>query len=177
MEQATIKQIAEMIGKTPQALYSLIKHNEDLARLCEENKVRVKGGTAYKGPVIEYFLDFYKVDGETPAPGPEAEKSKRIEELEAQVEELKKLLEASKEEHEKKEAEAQEAIKAANETLERVNREREEFYKQNSMLLLMLSEERQQVKLLSAPKKSIIQRIKGMFGKKSEGPGQEGNTE
>lgn len=158
----TIKSLATKVGKTEQSLQKFIKKNSQFVNQHTFQSGRFK---RYDQAVMDLVTEYYRLPEEVAAasepeepatPGePEVQQddsAERISELELElqqknqeIEELKKQLSAAED-------------------------ERKEMVRQNASLLLLLQEEKQEkMLLLPAPKKSFMEKLRGIFsGSSSE---------
>lgn len=160
----TINQLSTICKVSPQSIYKLLSKNQPLVKQFSTRQ----GRKIYYGQeVLDLLLKHYNLtqeegqteDTSTNAPktlsnAPEAEVEDNntkptIEALQAQIESQKKQIEELQKQLAEKEA------------------ERKQLLEQNGQVLLLLSQERQElIKRLPAPKKTFGERLKGFFGKK-----------
>lgn len=141
-----IGDLSTFTGKSKQTLYKLIKQN---TTFFDAHRQKEQQSVFFDDSAKEWFLNHYKMEKDAGEKSVQEDENqggtsssilqKRIEELEAQVAELTEKLKVSEE-------------------------ERRELVKQNSLALLALQQEKQEkLLLLPAPKKTITERIKGLF--------------
>ena len=160
----TIEELASKCQVSKQSIYNLISKDKDFIK---ENSIKQGRKIKYNQAVLDRFLAYYgKVDGEeettpeapqkpieAPINVPEETTTNKpnetiIEPLEAQIVLLRQEVEELKQQLAAKEA------------------ERIELLKQNGALILTLQQEKQEkMLLLPPPKKTIGERIRGLFGK------------
>ena len=168
--QYTINDIAAEVKVSKQSLYTLIKKNQ---AFVNENSTRKQRKVYYNQAVMDFFVAYYSAsspdkaenprlnisegaetlpNGEnppfsaSPADGPQKDQldalHAEIDALHAEIDTLRKQLEEKEE-------------------------ERKELIRQNGALILTLQQEKQEKQLfLPAPKKSIGDKIKGIFKSK-----------
>lgn len=168
----SMKDLSSRVKKSPQALYSLIKQNESLSSIIKENTEKNGRFINYGEPVLEWLMDYYKItpsaaDGvgecfvepeEQPIPQPTLPTSPTEPILAAELSSAKAEIAALKT-----------AIEALKNDLEKERAEKNDWKEQAGLALLALRQEQEEKKLyLPAPKKSLGQRIKGLFSKKTE---------
>ena len=154
-----------------QTFYRLIKENEEFRELVETG--RQKRGNSYHYPetVLQWLLEYYSIPSEpteakdTPQEEKPVEASESPSEPSETVDREKPLLDRIN---------ALEAeIRALEAKLEDKEQERKALFLQNSQLLFLLSQEKQEKQaLLPAPKKPLLERIKGMFAKEKDRPAE-----
>ena len=141
-----ISNLSTFTGKSKQSLYKLIKQND---AFFASHRQKEQQNVYYDEDAKAWFLKHYGIEEDANKTDAQEEENqegtsstilqKKIEELEAQVAELTEKLKVSEE-------------------------ERRELVKQNSLALLALQQEKQEkLLLLPAPKKTIAERIKGLF--------------
>lgn len=144
----TIDDLTRQLSKSKQSLYLLFNKNKTF---INQNSIRKQRKIFYNQAVLDYLTDYYThgapVEAPTKpieAPSPEDRgdaAQSEIDALRAKIAVLEAQLEA-------KEA------------------ERAELFKQNSQLLLLLSQEKAEKALyLPAPRKSIGERFRSLFGR------------
>lgn len=172
----TVKELANLCGVSVQSVYKLIRNNDELASICKASTSKQKGSVCYGADVLNWLLAYYKrpaeaaqepqaaIDGDTVEARGEAAR----EGIEAELEALRAELAASTAKAAQMEAELAEA----RETINKLDGERQaantlahDLTQQNGQLLLMLSQAQNEVKLLSAPKETLLQRLKRRFTK------------
>ena len=159
----TIDDLSSKCKVSKQSIYSLIKKNQEFVK---QNSTRKGKKVKYNQEVLNLFLDYYGEDkAEDPnqkdpeeaieannapqkAEEPSATVSQdtaaedRIRALESEIEALKKELASAKEQN-------------------------AELIRQNGQVLLLLQEEKQEkIKLLPAPKQSLVKKIGNFFKNK-----------
>ena len=164
----TVNELVSIFNISKATFYHQVKKNQDF---FTKNSIKVKPEgrnskplTKYNQSVFDFLASIYapsieKIGGqEGPSPQrpPEAPETK---EGETAGESIKNPPETK--------IDALEAeIKALKAQLEKAEEERAELIKQNGNLLLLLNQEKQEKQLLlPAPKKSIGERIRGLFKK------------
>lgn len=167
--QYTIEDLSRECQVSKQSIYNLISKNKDFVN---ENSRKSGRKIKYNQAVLNLFLEYYgKKESETAEPeagetavnaenaaqeAPEKEagvpvppedktaSESKIEALLAEIADLKKQL-AEKEE------------------------ERKELIRQNGALILTIQQQQQEkMLLLPAPKKTMLERLRGIFGKKPD---------
>lgn len=161
----SMDEIAARVGKSKQALYNLIKTNQDLSMLVKTNKVKSGQSVKYGLPVLEWFINHYQLNliteddaaeavrepepqeiPEPSAPGQTA----NAPELAALRQEVQRLTEEN------------ERLRAA---YDKAEEERGELMKQNGILALTLQQVQQEKMLyLPAPKKPLGERVRDFIG-------------
>ena len=153
----TINQLSTICKVSSQSIYKLLAKNQPTVKQFSTKQGRK---ILYGQEILDLLLDHYGLRqddtheedtavnaSKTPQETPQAEMDNipaqiKIEALEARIEALEKQL---------ADTEA----------------EKKELLRQNGQVLLLLSQEREErIKLLPAPKKTIGERIKGLFSKK-----------
>ena len=164
-ERYSVRDIAVKCGVSVQSIYKLIKSNDELSALCAASAGKSKGSVFYGVDVLEWVMNYYQM---TPAAAQETPVADNEDDISQDV---KTLLEAKEAELEALRAELSEA----QEKIVRLDAERQaaieresELIKQNGNILLLLGQAQNEIKLLSAPKQSIFQRIKQHFTKTTE---------
>ena len=147
----TIEDIASYCKVTKQSIYNLIRANKEF---IDQNSRKYQRRIVYNKAALQYFTQYYQVDGPTldstddTIKHEESTTAPNIDGLQAQI----KLLQAE--------------IDTLRHQLEDKEIERKELLKQNGALILTLQQEKQEKQLyLPAPKKTITERIKGLFSK------------
>lgn len=154
----TVKSLATKVNKTEQSLQKFLKKNSEF---INQHTLKTGRFKRYDQAVMDLVIDYYKLPQDLPAPetaeepaenaGQETEQNARITELESSLKQ--------------KDSE----IKALQDKLSQSEAERQEMIRQNAALLLLLQEEKQEkLLLLPAPKKSFVQRLKGIFKSDSD---------
>ena len=144
----TIDDLTRQLSKSKQSLYLLFNKNKTF---INQNSIRKQRKIFYNQAVLDFLSDYYAngapIEAENkPIEAPSCEDGReaaqeRIAALEAKIAALEAELKA-------KEA------------------ERAELFKQNSQLLLLLSQEKAEKALyLPAPRKSIGERFRSLFGR------------
>ena len=57
-----MKDLTSVVNKTPQALYTLIKHNQELSSIVKDNSSKRGRLTYYGEPVLEWLIKHYQVE-------------------------------------------------------------------------------------------------------------------
>lgn len=143
----TIEDIARYCKVTKQSIYNLIRANKDF---IDQNSRKYQRRIVYNKEALQYFTQYYQVEGPTLDSTDNAIKQEEgnTDTLQAEIKALKAELDTLRQQLEDKES------------------ERKELLKQNGALILTLQQEKQEKQLyLPAPKKTITERIKGLFAK------------
>lgn len=162
----TIKDISSRVKKTEQSLYALIKKNQDFIKQNSKKEGRF---VKYNQAVMDWFADYYgaaqdegsqqessqqETTTETALEGRQEASSNPAEELSCQ------LLQAKIEALESENKELRDRLHASEE-------ERRELQRQVGLALLSLQQEKQEkTLLLPPPRKTIAEKIKGLFSNK-----------
>lgn len=166
-----IKMLCQRSNISQQTFYRLIKENEEFRELVEKN--RQKRGNSYHYPeeVLQWLLAYYSIPSEPTEEKPSTKAETPVEASESPskpsetVDREKLLLD--------KINALEGEIKALEAKLEDKEQERKALFLQNSQLLFLLSQEKQEKQaLLPAPKKPILERIKELFVKEKENPAE-----
>lgn len=159
--QYSINDISSICKVSKQSLYALIKKNQEF---INENSTRKQRKIYYNQAALDFFMNYYNTEkpqeGEEqpqendknapPAPSEEETYKSKVEKLESELDAL------------------QAQIDALNKKLSESEEERKELLRQNGALLLMLQQEKQErALLLPAPRKTIAEKLKGLFKKDS----------
>lgn len=170
-----IKSLASKCGVSEQSIRNLLKNNTELSQLSQANTSKNGRFINYGQPVLDWLLNYYKVDfqqlptgndaggsivepekEETPQPTPPQEPVE--DDLRVELIKLRVENEALKT-----------AVEGLKSDLERERAEKADLNNKLGMTLLALRDEQAEKKLyLPAPKKSLGQRLKGLFSKKPE---------
>lgn len=154
----SMKDLSSRVKKTPQALYSLIKQNQDLSSIIKQNSEKSGRFIKYGEPVLNWLLDYYGTtqpisnqEVKPEAPTKPQEDPVSINNPESSQERINAL---------------EGKIEALTATIKEKEAEIEFFKNQNSQLLLLLQMEKQEnILLLSQPKKSFVERVRNYFTK------------
>lgn len=159
--QYSIDDLASKCQVSKQSIYNLISKNKDFVK---DNSRKQQRKIKYNQAVLDLLLDYYGTEAteqeqqplnksgtETTTNSPTDEKDALIAALQAEIEALKKQLQDT-------------------DTLKQQLQEKEAMVKelltQNGALILTIQQQQQErMALLPAPKKSIGERIKSIFGK------------
>lgn len=163
----TIKELCAKSQITEQTFYRLKKKDEAFTKLLEQHSNVGSNKTRnYDDAVLEYVLTRYNRDS-VPDETEKASENKQslpLETADPEIERLTKEIDELKQKLTESEAERQKLSDqiAAGEA------EHQELIKQNSMLLLLLSQEKAEKQaLLSAPRKTMRQKLAEIFGHNS----------
>lgn len=166
-----VKTLCQRSNISQQTLYRLIKDNEEFRELVETGRKKRGNSYLYPEEVLQWLLEYYSVSSEptetkdtqqeeTPVKASESpsEPSETVDREKPLLDKINAL-----------EAE----IRALEAKLEDKEQERKALFLQNNQLLYLLSQEKQEKQaLLPAPKKPLLERIKGMFAKEKERPAE-----
>ena len=144
--QYTINEISSIVKVSKQSLYNLIKKNQSFVN---ENSRRIQRKVYYNQSVLDFFVSYYHGEGAPETPKTAEDLSPSVDSTEALKAEI-------------------DALKAEIDTLRKQLATKEEEHKelihQNGALILTISQlQQEKMLLLPAPKKSIGERIKGLF--------------
>ena len=188
----TIKDIAEACGVSKQAVYKLIdKHSQ----LVDTSTVKRGRKVFYSQPLFDFCLTHYRGELST-SEGVKSLEKPRIDAAEAgaaglnnqpyvstecvnrqpsTASEVDRLtsevdrLTAEVDKLKKKNKRLKATVKELENLLEQSEAERAELIKQNSIALLALSQEKQEkIRLLPPPRKSLGEKVKGLFGRNKD---------
>lgn len=149
--QYSIEELSSICQKSKQSIYNLIKQNQEFIK---DNSKRYGRRIKYNQEVLNYLLEYY---------GMESSEHHQDTQSDESTSSTRATLDASAEG--KIEALKAEIDRLVN-LLEETEAERKELLKQNGALILTLQQEKQEKQLyLPAPKKTITERIKGLFSK------------
>lgn len=161
----SMDEIAARVGKSKQALYNLIKTNQDLSMLVKTNKVKSGQSVKYGLPVLEWFINHYQLNLITEDEAAEAVREPEPQEIPepsapgqtASAPELAALRQEVQ-----RLTEENERLRAA---YDKAEEERGELMKQNGILALTLQQVQQEKMLyLPAPKKPFGERVRDFIG-------------
>ncbi len=145
--QYTINQISSIVKVSKQSLYNLIKKNQ---AFINENSRRIQRKVYYNQSALDFFVSYY--NGKS-APEMPQNAEEQVSLAEISIDALKAEIDALKAE-----------IDTLRKQLDAKEEERKELIRQNGALILTLQQEKQEkMLLLPAPKKSINERIRGLF--------------
>ena len=158
----TIKDISTRVKKSEQSLYSLIKKNQEFIKQNSHKQGRF---IKYNQAVLDWFIDYYGAAQDEPEQAdiqdtPETAQEGRQDASSKPVEDLSyQLLQAK--------IEALEAENAAlRERLAASEKERRELINQNGMIIMALTQEKQEkMLLLPPPRKTFAEKVKSIFSK------------
>lgn len=145
--QYTIDDIASICKVTKQSIYNLIKANKEF---INENSRRYQRRLMYNQAALQYFTEYYQVEAPEvdTIKAPDKQETKNTEALEGKIKTLQAEFDTLKQ------------------LLAETEAERKALIHQNGALILTLQQEKQEkMLLLPAPKKTIGERIKGLFHK------------
>ena len=166
-----VKTLCQRSNISQQTFYRLIKENEEFRELAETN--RQKRGNSYRYPetVLQWLLAYYSIPSEPTEEKPAPKEETPVEASESPSEPSES---ADREKPLLDKINALEAeIRALKAQLEDKEQERKALFIHNSQLLMLLSQEKQEKQaLLPAPKKPMLERIKGIFSKEKERPAE-----
>ena len=166
----SLNDIATKCGVSIQSLYKLMNKNKPY---FNNNSTRIKRKVYYNQTVMDYFVSYYLPEetiqeGSTPlneilTEAREAKETPSLNEILTEARESNKSpLDALKAENDALRAE----IDALRKQLDDKEAERLEMFRQNSALLLMLQQEKQEkMLLLPQPRKSLGDKVKALFKK------------
>lgn len=162
----TINDISATVKISKPSLYALIKKN---SAFIKDNSIRKQRKIYYNQAVMDFFVSYYSPDTEKKIPDEVID----TDIAEGQAE--KSPLESSyKEEEQQAHIDALQAeigtlhaeIDTLRKQLDAKEEERKELLRQNGALILTISQLQQEKQLLlPAPKRSIGERVKGLFHK------------
>ena len=169
----TIDDLASKCQVTKQSIYNLISKNKEFVK---DNSKKQGRKIKYNQAVLDLFLGYYDKLGEdkaeetiTPAAEQPTEAPEKPPEAPS-VETTQKPTETPAEGLQAKIEALQDQVRELKEQLAYKEAERLELLKQNGALILTIQQQQQErMLLLPAPKKSIGDRFKGLFGKKESG--------
>ena len=162
----TIEDLAKKCQVTKQSIYNLISKNKEFIK---NNSIKQGRKIKYNQAVLDWFLGYYDkleqdtVEDEAPQQPAEAP----TEPLEPTLDETTpKPAEAPTGAVEAEIAALRQEVEELKQQLAAKEAERLELLKQNGALILTLQQEKQEkLLLLPAPKKSLGERFKALFGK------------
>ena len=147
--QYTINQISSIVKVSKQSLYNLIKKNQ---AFINENSRRIQRKVYYNQSALDFFVSYYNGES-TPEMPQNAEEQVSLAEI--SIDALKAEIDALKAE-----------IDTLRKQLDAKEEERKELLRQNGALILTISQlQTEKQLLLPAPKRSIGERVKGLFHK------------
>lgn len=158
-----IKTLCQRSNISQQTFYRLLKENEEFRDLVETNRQKRGNSYHYSDAVLDWLLSYYLVSADSTADkgGTSSKASERHSKPSEAVDKEKPLLD--------KINALESEIEALKTKLEEKEQERKALFLQNSQLLYLLAQEKQEKQaLLPAPKKSFIERIKDVFSKDRE---------
>lgn len=145
--QYTVDDIASICKVTKQSIYNLIKANK---QFINENSRRHQRRLMYNQAALQYFTEYYQVE----AP--------KVDTIEASIKQKTKDTEVLQAEIKTLQAE----VESLKQRLAETEAERKTLLQQNGALILTLQQEKQEkLLLLPAPRKTMGERIKGLFQK------------
>ena len=159
----TIEDLSSRCKVSKQSIYSLIKKNQEFVK---NNSSKRGKKIKYNQEVLNLFLDYYGVkeaeepSADAPEKAPEAENTpQKAEEPSATV--------SQDEPAEEKIKALESQIEALKQELAAAREQNSELIRQNGQVLLLLQEEKQEkMKLLPAPKQSLVKKIGNFFKNK-----------
>ena len=155
----TINDISSTVKISKPSLYALIKKN---SAFIKDNSIRKQRKIYYNQAVMDFFVSYYSPDTEKKIPDEVIDMDMAEEQAE------KSLSESSyREEEQKARIDALHAeIDTLRKQLDDKEEERKELLRQNGALILTISQlQTEKQLLLPAPKRSIGERVKGLFHK------------
>lgn len=60
-----MKDLTSIINKTPQAVYALIKNNQELSSIVKDNSTKSGRLTFYGQPVLDWLINYYQIEIKT----------------------------------------------------------------------------------------------------------------
>jgi len=165
--QYTINDIAAEVKVSKQSLYTLIKKNQ---AFVNENSTRKQRKVYYNQAVMDFFVSYYSASSPDKAENPRQDISNGGEVL-ANGENPPSMAPSADELYKSKLDALHAEIDALHAEIDKLRRnldekeeERKELIRQNGALILTLQQEKQEKQLfLPAPKKSIGDKLKGIF--------------
>lgn len=165
----TINDIKAAVNVSLQSLYTLIRKNQ---AFISENSMRKQRKIYYNQKVMDFFVSYYLPEQSTE----EGKISPLAEDLSIKAEKAEKTLSETSYREEEQQARIdalQVEIKALHAEIDTLRKqlddkeeERKELLRQNGALILTISQLQQEKQLLlPAPKRSIGERVKGLFHK------------
>lgn len=163
--------ISDIQAKTKVSITSLTTFKNKHKDFFNKNTTRIRRKIYYNQAAMDFFLSYYAPDTDTEkkipdkiidtdvaeeqAENPHKNQSYREEEEKARINALQAEIKA-----------LQSELDALRKQLDAKEEERKELLRQNGALLLMLQQEKQEkMLLLPAPKKTISERVRGLFHK------------
>lgn len=165
----SMKDLSSRVKRTPQALYTLIKQNEELSSIVKQNREQSGRFIKYGEPVLQWLINYYQIEEPTeddagaaigepaadPIPDPTPPSSPTDASLQAELIRLTVENEALKT-----------AIEGLKSDLERERTEKRELREQLGISLLALRDEQKEKQLyLPAPRKTLKDFFKSFFTK------------
>lgn len=152
----SIAQIAEKVGHSNQAIYKLISNNKELENILKENTVIIGKGKRYSQVILEWIINYYK----------QIESNETIEKkTNENTEQLENAIMRKEIEH------LQEKLEILKEQLQEAKTEKDELRKQNSALMMLLAQEKDEKKqlVIESEQKEVqkvgVQEHKGLFAR------------
>lgn len=161
----SIKELSSIVNKTPQALYQLIKQNQDLSTLLKEHSIKKGRSIKYDEEILKWLLDYYEVSTDWGVPTDNESASEAVI-PEDTAPGIERLIEENKALQGKIEL-----LTAENDMLRSQLAEKTALWREDrdnlGQALLLLNQERETVKLLlPAPRVPFTEKLKNLFKKK-----------
>ena len=162
----TINDISATVKISKPSLYALIKKN---SAFIKDNSIRKQRKIYYNQAVMDFFVSYYSPDTEKKIPDEVIDTDTR-----GGIAEKSPLESSYKEEEQQARIDALQAeigalhaeIDTLRKQLDAKEEERKELLTQNGALILTISQlQQEKLLLLPAPKRSIGERVKGLFHK------------
>lgn len=159
----TIEDLSSKCKVSKQSIYALIKKNQELVK---KNSTRKGKKVKYNQEVLNFFLDYYGIN-EAEDPSPEdPERALEAENAPQEAEDPSPISPQDKTAEDKIRA-LESEIEALKKELASAREQNNELIRQNGQVLLLLQEEKQEkIKLLPAPKQSLVKKIGNFFKNK-----------
>ena len=162
-----IKTLCEKANISQQTFYRLMREHEDFRDLVEKNKEKKGNGFRYSEAVLDWIRDYRGLEPEQQPTAAEAEKPSEAPEKPSEP-----ILNSEREKELLSRIAALEAqINRLTADLDNKEQERKALFMQNANLLMLLTQEKAEKQALlpapKPPKQSLGQRLKSMFGNKS----------
>lgn len=160
----TMSELSEIIDRKPAMIYNYFNESEESKSFYYSHRqARKKGGYVYDDEVLERLKKRVGVEGDVPTQKTVSEDEKIPKDTAPRADDSTNYI---KEALENKISELQEKCAKYETEIARLNSENQELIRQNSNILLLLSQEKQEKQaLLPAPKISIAKRIRSLFNK------------
>lgn len=162
-----IKTLCQRSNISQQTFYRLSKENEEFRELVLAERKKRGNGFLYPDSVLQWLMNYYAISddkpadeskptAETPVESPQSpsEPSEAVDREKPFLDRINAL---------------EGEIRALEAKLEEKEQERKALFVQNNQLLYLLSQEKQEKQaLLPAPRKPLLERIKGIFTAKEK---------